>query len=314
MPEIPRQRSPRAPSIDLGEAVEKVRAIYAKQRLHAGPTDVVAQHLGYKNANNGAAVQVIASLRYYGLIERPRDGMLAVTKEVEEFQYVPSDQARQGILRRWLTAPSVFSQLLVKYEAGLPADQNLRFDLIQLGFSPNAAEALIPVLRRSADYAGYFDHQPEVEGERVLIDEPSAPEAAVLAALREPTPGTASRGEAGLACYSVAVLRRRQGSAEGADRPSPDGRRGSASGLDLPVWNEHLSSALTANQAASPAWPRSCRPDVTPGWLPPNPTSTTLQADDGATLERSSSSTYRGSTWRRGRRPAPDRGRTSRPS
>lgn len=187
MPDIPRQRSPRAPSIDLGEAVEKARAIYAKQRLHAGPTDVVAQHLGYKNANNGAALQVIASLRYYGLIERPQDGMLAVTKDVEEFQYVPSDQARQGVLRRWLTAPSVFSELLAKYEASLPADQNLRFDLIQRGFSPNAAEALIPVFRRSVDYAGYFDHQPKVEGDIVPGAEPSAQEAAVSAALREPT-------------------------------------------------------------------------------------------------------------------------------
>jgi hypothetical protein len=187
MADIPRQRSPRAPSIDLGEAVEKVRAIYEKQRLHAGPTDVVAQHLGYKNANNGAAVQVIASLRYYGLIERPQDGMLAVTKDVEEFQYVPSDQARQGILRRWLTAPPVFSQLLVKYEAGLPADLNLRFDLIQLGFSPGAAETLIPVLRRSVDYAGYFAHQAEVEGDRVPGDEPPAQEPAISPGLREPT-------------------------------------------------------------------------------------------------------------------------------
>jgi hypothetical protein len=163
MPDIPRQRSPRAPSIDLGEAVEKVRAVYAKQRLHVAPTDVVAQHLGYKNANNGAAVQVMASLRYYGLIERPQEGMLAVTKDVEEFQYVPSDQARQDILRRWLTAPPVFSQLLEKYDAGLPADQNLKFDLIQLGFSPNSADALIPVLRRSVDYAAYFDRKPAIE-------------------------------------------------------------------------------------------------------------------------------------------------------
>jgi len=187
MSDVPRQRSQRAPSIDLGEAVEKARALYAKQRLNAGPTEVVAQHMGYKNANNGAAVQVIASLRYYGLIERPQDGMLAVTKDVEEFQYVPSDQARQGILRRWLTAPPVFSQLLVKYEAGLPADQNLRFDLIQLGFSPNAAEALIPVFRRSVDYAGYFAHQPEVDGESVPGDKPLAQEAAGSPALREPT-------------------------------------------------------------------------------------------------------------------------------
>jgi hypothetical protein len=146
--------------------------------------------LGYKNANNGAALQVIASLRYYGLVERPQDGMLAVTKDVEEFQYVPSDQARQDILRRWLTAPSVFSELLARYQAGLPADQNLRFDLIQRGFSPSAAEALIPVLRRSVDYAEYFEHQPEIEGERVLGDEPSAKDATASGALAEPMQAT----------------------------------------------------------------------------------------------------------------------------
>lgn len=157
MNDSPRRKSPRAPSIALDEAIERALRVYEKERRHAAPTDVVAQDLGYKSANNGAALSVLASLRYYGLLERPEDGKLAVTKDVESYNFAPSDQLRREILLRWLKAPQIFGDLLEKYEGGLPSDGNLRFDLIQRGFSPPAAEAVISVFKRSVEFSNYYE-------------------------------------------------------------------------------------------------------------------------------------------------------------
>lgn len=44
--QLPRKKSPRAPSIPLDEAIEKALKVYEKERLHPSPTDVVAQHMG----------------------------------------------------------------------------------------------------------------------------------------------------------------------------------------------------------------------------------------------------------------------------
>ncbi len=155
----PRKKSPRAPSIALDEAIERVTKVYEKERRHAAPLDVVAQDMGYKNANNGKALSTLASLRYYGLLERPKDGHLAVTKEFESYNFAPNDGMRISILQQWIRNPPVFSELLEKYSSGLPSDATIRFDLIQDGFSPATAESVIAVFKQSAAFADAFEHQ-----------------------------------------------------------------------------------------------------------------------------------------------------------
>jgi hypothetical protein len=152
MREVNRKKSPRAPSISLDEALERTLRVYEKEKRHPTPTEVVAQDIGYKSANNGAALSVLASLRYYGLLERPEDGKLCVTKDVENYQYAPDDGIKKELLSKWLRAPPVFADLLDRYPGGLPSDANLRFDLVARGFSPTAAASVIFIFRRSADF------------------------------------------------------------------------------------------------------------------------------------------------------------------
>jgi hypothetical protein len=152
-----RKKSPRAPTIALDDALDRALRAYDKDRRHPSPVDVFAQHLGYKNGSNGAAASVLASLRYFGLVERPREGLLGVTKEVEEYKFVPSEEARHKQLIRWLRTPPIFADLLEKYQDGLPSDATLKFDLIQRGFSPISADACLVVFRRSVEYAKYFN-------------------------------------------------------------------------------------------------------------------------------------------------------------
>ena len=155
MSDVIRKKSPRAPSISLEEALEKALRVYEKEKRYPAPTEVVAQDMGYKSANNGAALAALASLRYFGLLEKPEDGKLAVSKDVENYQYAPDPKIKSDLLLKWLRAPAIFADLLDRYPGGLPSDANLRFDLINRGFSPSAGDSAISIFRRSAEFAGY---------------------------------------------------------------------------------------------------------------------------------------------------------------
>lgn len=176
MSDAPRRRSPRAPSIALDEAIERVAKVYEKERRHAAPVDVIAQDLGYKNANNGAALTILASLRYYGLLERPQEGQLAVSKEVEEYQYAPSDDIRRNLLIKWLRTPPLYSDLLEKFRDGLPSDANLRFELIQRRFNPDSAGSAITAFKRSVEFARFFENPPTDLGSDQSANSPSSSE------------------------------------------------------------------------------------------------------------------------------------------
>jgi hypothetical protein len=158
-PESTRRKSPRAPSISLDEALDRAFKVYDKERLNPASPDVVAQGMGYKDANNGRALATIASVRYYGLMERHGDGRLAVSKDVEGYKYAPSEDMRRAYLRRFVAAPVLFAELLDRYASGLPSDGNLRYELIQRGFLPATAESLVGILKRSFDFAGVYEQE-----------------------------------------------------------------------------------------------------------------------------------------------------------
>lgn len=156
MAENVRKKSPRAPSFPLDDALDRVMKVYERERLHPAPTDVVAQHLGYKSANNGSALSALASLRYFGLLERPKEGMLAVSKDIEAYKYAPAEELKRSLLLSFLRHPALYNELLEKYESGLPSDANLKFELIQRGFIPQAAESALIVFKQSVDFADYY--------------------------------------------------------------------------------------------------------------------------------------------------------------
>ncbi len=177
MVEPPRKKSPRAPSIDLQEALERTGKAYDKERLHPAPTDVVAQNIGYRSANNGAALAALAALRYYGLIERPREGVLAVSKDYENYRFAPDQAVKRALIRKFLRTPPLFSELMDQYESGFPSDATLRYELIQRGFLPQPAAAIAAVLKRSAELAATQHLSPleaEAEAEAGVGAEPEA--------------------------------------------------------------------------------------------------------------------------------------------
>ncbi len=174
MQEVPRKKSPRAPSMPLDEALERALRAYDKERLHPAPSEVFAQNIGYRGANSGSALQAMASLRYFGLVDRPSDGLLAVTKSVEAFKFAPDEARRRALLIAFLKSPPLFAELLEKFASGLPSDANLKYELIQRGFIPPAAEATMAAFKKSVDFAGYFDAAvmpPEAAAFETVIEE-----------------------------------------------------------------------------------------------------------------------------------------------
>lgn len=155
-----RKKSPRAPTMPLDEALERTMRIYEKDRLQPIPTEMAAKHMGYASVNNGSALQCLASLRYYGLLDRPRDGFVAVSKDVEAFKFAPSEDLRKAFLRRFISTPPLFAELLDRSNAGMPSDESLKYELIQRGFIPGSAGTVAAAFKRSVEFADALGAPP----------------------------------------------------------------------------------------------------------------------------------------------------------
>lgn len=160
MDERQRKRSPRAPSIALSDALQKALRLYDHERRQPISTDVVAHNLGYKSANNGAALAAIAALRSFGLLEKAEAGKLAVSRNVETYKLASSDEIKRELATKWLKSPPVFASLLEKYSSGLPSSAMIRSDLLESGFNPATAESVLAAFKESVDFTGIFQGVP----------------------------------------------------------------------------------------------------------------------------------------------------------
>ncbi|RJF95123.1 hypothetical protein D3871_16810 [Noviherbaspirillum saxi] len=160
--------------MSLNEALDRAIKVYDKERLHPAAVDIIANHIGYKSANNGSALSAIASMRYYGLLDRPKEGFLAVSKDVESFRYAPEEEQRRALLIKFLKQPPLYAELLEKYASGLPSDANLKYELIQRGFIPSAAESTLASFKQSVDFSGYYDSPANVGDVESIEEIPSS--------------------------------------------------------------------------------------------------------------------------------------------
>lgn len=214
---VPRKRSPRAPLISLKEALERAIKVYDIEGRHPASADIVAQHLGYKSADNGAVKQVFAALGYYGLVERPGDGMLAVTTSVEEYKFAPSEELRAQILRKWLWNPGVFADLLEKFQERLPSDASLKFELIRKGFQPATADECRNAFLESVQYVQSLSpNLNAIEAETASGETTEASVEAVDG--QRGVDSTVSRSESGSRPTATATTRDMVVEDEGSDR------------------------------------------------------------------------------------------------
>lgn len=173
---IVRKRSPRAPVLSLKEALDRVSKAYAEEGRHPSSAEIFAQHLGYKSAESGASKQTLAALGYYGLLERPSEGMMAVAKSFEEYKFAPSDNLRVEILKQWLRTPPVFAELLDKFQDRLPSEATLKFELIQKGFQPATAGECLEAFIESVQFVTQIAQSVAIDSSTVETEETPQPE------------------------------------------------------------------------------------------------------------------------------------------
>ena len=160
----PRKKSPRAPSMSLPDAVERVMAIYENEGKHVIATEVVAQDMGYKDASSGAALSTIASLKYYGLLNVVGRGEVAVSEEVEEYRFTSDEMRRRQLRRLWVTRPAVYKEIIESFSESLPSDMALKYELIKKGFTEKTAVAFLRQFKTSIEFANYYERESSFEG------------------------------------------------------------------------------------------------------------------------------------------------------
>lgn len=132
-----RTRSPNYPAIDLAAAIELVEPVYRKEKRNKMPREVLASHLGYTSLN-GRSLGLIGALRAYGLLEGTGDEV-RVGEDAVILLNAPDDSPdRREAMERCALRPSLFKQLHSQYET-TPSEGTLRYALIKMGFTPEAA-------------------------------------------------------------------------------------------------------------------------------------------------------------------------------
>jgi len=152
-----KERSPPYPSITFKEALEKAKKLFDKEKKLPTAPDVIARHLGYKSANNGAFIPTLSALKKYGLlVGADGDDMRLSDDAFAVFVHPEGAPERLAILKRLAMMPSIFQAVMQKYPNGLPSDESLRTKLqLDFGFkSQEAADTLIRALRASVALAG----------------------------------------------------------------------------------------------------------------------------------------------------------------
>lgn len=145
-----KSRSPNYPSLSLGEAIEAVGPVYAKERRAKFPRMSLATHLGYGGLN-GRALAKIGALRAYRLIEG-REDTLAVSPLGIALLDAPRDSEDYiHALHEAFNAPPLFSRILEEHGDEQPSPETLRWWLSKQGYVGEAADKALRVYLASAE-------------------------------------------------------------------------------------------------------------------------------------------------------------------
>ncbi len=149
-------RSPNYPAFSLGDALEKVRIVYDKDKKTATTPSVIAGHLGYKHTN-GPGGRALSCLRQYGLLE-DAGGLLKVSDAAFNLLHLPVEDAdRATLLKQAALKPNLYRQLKDEYPDGIPSDATLKSNLLKKGFNPDSVDTAIEAFRATMQVAKVYD-------------------------------------------------------------------------------------------------------------------------------------------------------------
>ena len=151
-------RSPKAPSINLEDALKKAEAFYDKEPAHSAPAEVVRKHIGY-SASSGIGKAALASLRGFGLVEK-RGKRLALSPKALAIirDRRPGSNDRADAIRSAAMQPKVHADVLDHFGGKVPSDENLRYYLLaEKAFTEKGADQFIEQFKATVAFAGFTD-------------------------------------------------------------------------------------------------------------------------------------------------------------
>lgn len=156
-PKKSRNRSPNHPSLDLAEAVSRTKLLHEKYGTHPVPIKNATETMGYTSMNS-SALQCVAALTYYGLVESSGskdERKLTITKEGDRIVRKAPD--RKELLKTAARKPPIHKEVLDKFPEGLPHDDILSRWLVWEKdggrFNEDAVSAFITRLRKTLAYS-----------------------------------------------------------------------------------------------------------------------------------------------------------------
>jgi hypothetical protein len=151
--EMAKARSPEYPAIGLGEAIDKVRRVYARDYQNRIPREVLASHMGYRSLS-GASLPIISALAKYGLIEGRGNDTRVSDLAVSIIAHEPRTPEWARALREAAEKPELFAELDQRSSGGKTGDAAIRSYLLTQKFIPSAADAAIRAYRETKELVG----------------------------------------------------------------------------------------------------------------------------------------------------------------
>lgn len=158
-----KMRSPNYPAMGLGEAIQRVKALWAKEKRTAVSYDVAVMAIGYSGLS-GPSRTALAAIKKYGLVDSD-DRMVRVSDLALQIIHPASENAALNAVQEAALRPELFHQL---YETHAHAsDDALRSYLInKLDFSESGARQVIKAFRDTMEVAKLDQTQYNPDGEQ----------------------------------------------------------------------------------------------------------------------------------------------------
>lgn len=125
------------PGFSLNDAIGFTRRLWQAEHRNRVPRKLVAERLGYKGLS-GIALRKIGAMKAYGLLDGSGDAQQISSLAVKILEAPEGSKDRQEARDLAATKPPLFKDIREHFESR-PSMENLRYYLINKGFSPSAA-------------------------------------------------------------------------------------------------------------------------------------------------------------------------------
>jgi hypothetical protein len=151
-----RQRSPAYPSYSLIDCIQFIERLYKKDGLAEIPKEYAMQHMGLDPKKIGS-YRVTSSITGFGLLEEvgPANKRNFRFTEVGKAIVMLKDGTDQKTkaLQDAVSKYEIIKQLRNKWPSGFPANDVVKLELVNRGFTERAAGQFASILRETYDFA-----------------------------------------------------------------------------------------------------------------------------------------------------------------